>query len=169
MTRTRPFLLCAGIAAATGLTAQAALACMPVPLEVTAGPVAGEGCSQSQVLDEYRAVGLSSVTAAAGGLLMQDIYDGNACYLEANLLVIDCAAGQMLVIGPDQRSLETEPRETGIDRIAAWLGTEGPAPGFDEIAARAMREGYDAPLRAAAGARLSINGAGVDTTCACRG
>jgi hypothetical protein len=164
-TRLRLPLLSAALVA----LAAPALACMPAPMTPTAGPVAGEGCSQSHVLTEIRAVGLSPMQVLAGGLVLQDLYDGNGCYWEANLVVTDCAAGQMLVIGPDARDLQTEPRQTGIDRIAAWLEGQGAGVDLTAVAARAVQEGYAAPLQAAVGARLSINGAGVATGCACAG
>lgn len=168
MTPARPFglLFAAALLAMLGAPV---LACMPVLMVPTAAPVPGEGCSQSHVLTEIRAVGLSPMQDLGNGLIVQDIYDGNACYWEANLLVHDCAAGQMLVIGPDARSLDTEPRQTGIDRIAAWMAAEAASPGLQAVAARAGQEGYGAPLQAAVGARLSINGAGLATGCACGG
>lgn len=147
------------------LSPGASLACSPVPFTPSAMPVLGEACEFTTFLGEYRAVGLSAITATAGGFYRQDIFDGNACYWEADLLIQDCAAGQMLVIGPDMRDLMHEPRETGIDRITARIDAE--ALTLDQIEALAVAEGYETHLRLAAGTRLSVNGDGLPTRCAC--
>ena len=155
----------AALALIASLLPAAALACSPAPFTPSAMPVVGEACEFTTFLGEYRAVGLSAITATAGGLYLQDIFDGNACYWEADLLIQDCAAGQMLVIGPDMRDLMHEPRETGIDRITARVEAE--ALTLDQIEAMARAEGYETHLRLAAGARLSVNGDGLPTRCAC--
>lgn len=157
-----PRLLLAAIAS---LAPSAALACSPAPFTPSAMPVVGEACEFTTYLTEYRAVGLSAITTTAGGLYRQDIFDGNACYWELDLLIQDCAAGQMLVIGPDHRDLMTEPRNTGIDRITARIDAE--ALTLDQIEALAVAEGYETHLRLAAGTRLSVNGDGLPTRCAC--
>gem|GEM_PF-6824521 len=140
-------------------------ACSPVLFTPSQMPEVGEDCAFVTYLTEIRAVGLSSITVTAGGLYRQDIFDGNACYWESDLLVQDCAAGQMLVIGQDDRSLMQEPRETGIDRIVARIDAE--ALTLDQIEALARAEGYETRLRLAAGARLSVNGEGLPTRCGC--
>ena len=147
------------------LNPAAALACSPMPFTPSEMPVIGADCAFTSYLTEYRAVGLSEITVSAGGLYRQDIFDGNACYWEANLLIQDCAAGRMLVIGPDMRDLMHEPRTTGIDRIVARMDTE--ELDLDQITELARAEGYETRLRLRTGARLSVNGHGLPTRCGC--
>ena len=143
----------------------AALACSPVLFTPSETPVYGEGCQIVTYVDEIRAVGLSEVVNPGHGLVRQDIFDGNGCYWEADLLVQDCAAGQMLVIGPDNRDLMSEPQQTGIDRLVAAMDAGGVT--LDQLEAMARAEGYAATLRLATGTRLSVNGHGVPSNCAC--
>ncbi len=150
---------------AAGVSAGVAQACSPVGFTPSEMPEVGEACAFTTYLTETRAVGLSEITVTAGGLYRQDIFDGNGCYWEANLLIQDCAAGQMLVIGPDMRDLMHEPIETGIDWIVARIDVEDLS--LDQIADLARREGYETRLRLAAGARLSVNGQGLPTRCGC--
>lgn len=152
-------------APALTLAAAPALACSPMPFTPSEMPEVGEACAFVTYLTEYRAVGLSEILVTAGGLYRQDIFDGNGCYWEANLLIQDCAAGQMLVIGPDMRDLMHEPRETGIDRIVARIDVESLT--LDQIADLARSEDYETRLRLDAGARLSVNGQGLPTRCGC--
>jgi len=144
-----------------------ALACSPVLFTPSETPVYGERCAIVTHVDPIRAVGLSSLTDLGQGLAYQDIFDGNACYWEANLLVHDCSAGEILVIGEDNRALMTEPRETGIDRIVEAMQSAGTPMTLDALSAMAEAEGYATRLRLTAGTRLSVNGHGVPTNCAC--
>lgn len=151
-----------------GLTAMTgpALACMPVMMTPSATPTPGEACAISWTLTEIRAAGLSPVTDLGDGLVMQHVYDGNACYWESNLLVQDCATGTAMVIGPDDRALMDEPRETGIDRIAAALQI-GAIAGLAPVAGLAATEGYPPALTLATDATISVNGQSMAISCAC--
>lgn len=144
-----------------------ALACSPVLFTPSETPVYGERCAIVTHVDPIRAVGLSALTDLGRGFAFQDVFDGNACYWEANLLVHDCASGEMLVIGEDDRALMTEPRQTGIDRITEAMQSAGATLSLDALSAMAEAEGYATRLRVPAGTRLSVNGHGVPTSCAC--
>ncbi|MCL4187330.1 MAG: hypothetical protein KJZ85_06945 [Rhodobacteraceae bacterium] len=162
----------AAMAAALALAPGAGLACSPVPFTPAPGPVAGGGCSVVFYLTEIRAVGLGPAKDLGQGLVMQDIFDGNACYWEANLIVLDCAARRALVIGHDDRALMAEPRETGIDRIAADLAAAaaaGRAPVLDDIAAAAAAEGYATrlALQLDRERNIEVNGQRIAIDCAC--
>lgn len=163
-----------GVAAHLALAVAAAplpgLACSPVPFVPAPGPAAGERCSEVWYLSEIRAVGLSPATDLGGALIAQDIFDGNACYWEANLLVHDCARGAALVIGADDRALMTEPRETGIDRIAGALeqaAARGARMTLEELAAAAAAEGYGTVLTVPRGRAIEVNGQRLAIDCAC--
>lgn len=166
--RRAPTLAVLVLAAAPG----AGVACSPVLFTPAPAPVAGEDCAIAWYLTEIRAVGLGPATDLGGGFVVQDIFDGNACYWEADLIVFDCGGGAGLVIGPDARALMAEPRETGIDRIAAGLAAgaaAGRAPVLDALAAAAASEGYAAPLALRLGRdhEVEVNGQRVGIDCAC--
>jgi hypothetical protein len=135
---------------------------MPQLMEPSATPTRGEGCAIRYTLTGIRAVGLSPVTDLGNGRVMQDIFDGNACHWQAYLLVQDCTTGQALVIGPDRMELSDTMPETGIDRIVALLQ----AGQLTDLAAIPTGD-YPASITLAAGARISINGQPLDTSCAC--
>ena len=153
------------LVAALSLSAPA-LACMPQLMVPSTTPKAGEACAVTWTLTGIRAVGLSPARVLETGLVVQEIYDGNACYWEANLLVHDCAAGTAMVIGPDMRELMTEPRETGIDRIAAGIDS-GALADLATLARRAVAEGYPPALTVPAGSAIAVDGQAVDISCAC--
>jgi hypothetical protein len=152
-----------------GLTAMTspALACSPALETASATPTMGEACAINWTLSEIRSVGLTPVTDLGGGRVMQFIYDGNACYSESNLLVQDCATGTAVVIGPDDLTwMDEQPRETGIDRIAAALRV-GAIAGLEPVAGLAMTEGYPPALMLTTDATISINGQSLAISCAC--
>jgi len=143
-----------------------ALACMPQLMTPSDTPDAGEACALQWTLAEMRAVGLGPARVLDSGLIVQDVFDGNACYWEANLLVHDCAAGVAIVVGPDNRELMLEPRETGIDRIAAALES-GVLTQLTALAGVAQAEGYPPALTVPSGSAIAVNGQTIDISCAC--
>ena len=143
-----------------------ALACLPQMLTPSSTPKVGEACAISWTLTDIHVVGLTEATVLPSGLIVQDIYDGNACYWEANLLVHDCAAGVAIVVGPDNRELMLEPRETGIDRIAAALES-GVLTQLTALAGVAQAEGYPPALTVPSGSAIAVNGQTIDISCAC--
>lgn len=166
--RAAPTLAAMALAAAPG----AGVACSPVPFAPAPAPAAGADCALAWYLSEIRAVGLGPATDLGGGFVVQDIFDGNACHWEANLIVQDCGGRAGLVIGHDTRALMDEPRETGIDRIAAGLAAAaaaGRAPVLDDIAAAAAAEGYATrlALQLDRDREIEVNGQRIAIDCAC--
>jgi len=159
-----PLLTVAALARLVALPG-AALACSPTLNTPSDRFVTGEACAMSRHVDAIRTVGLSPARDIGHGIVVQDIFDGNACYWEANLIVFDCAAGTAAIIGPDNRALMDEPRRTGIDKITDRIAAG--AQSLDAIAARAATEGYDAAPLLHVGARINVNGISMPTDCAC--
>ena len=148
------------------LAAGPAFACSPGMMTPSLTPERGDGCAINWTLSEIRAVGLSPVTDLGNGRIMQFIFDGNACYLESDLLVQDCATAAAIVVGPDNIGAATESGETGIDRIAASLES-GALADLAGVTAQAAAEGYPAVLTLETNDNISVNGHVVNISCGC--
>lgn len=82
------------------LLAAPALACSPAEMVPSAKPVRGENCAVSHTVSEIDVAALGEVTKLSNGFLLQESFEGNACYAETSLLVIDCNKGQVALLGP---------------------------------------------------------------------
>lgn len=158
------------VAFALALAPAAARACSPVPFTPSATPERGEACAYYRYLTEIRAVGLSPATDLGGGFVLQHATDGNACYHEWNLVLYDCTAGELAVIGPARDDYFPEnsgaPMRAVYDRLEAEAAAGHPMS-LDAASELGHAQGFGAALRVRAGTRLAINGYTVPTDCAC--
>jgi hypothetical protein len=73
-------------------------ACAPVLFTPAPVPAEGEACGviryRTEVRAVLRAVGLSRARDRGGGPVRQDIFDGNACSREENMIVHDGTRGE---------------------------------------------------------------------------
>jgi hypothetical protein len=159
-----------GVAVASALFAGPALACSPGIFTPSAVPVAGPNCALRIDLNEVDSVHLGEATATPAGLILQPLSDGNGCYARFNLLVHDCSAGQVLVIGTEHFNLMADAGNapTGLERIRdAALASDGPRdlPGF---AALSEAGGYGTPLTLHTSQSLRFGTQTLPVACACR-
>jgi hypothetical protein len=174
MNRIRRFILGMLVALVPGLAGGAALACSPAPFTPSATPVAGPNCALRIDLNEYDIVALGPATRTPSGLIVQELSDGNACYTRFNLVVHDCAAGQVMVIGTEHfdlmRAMEQNPegRPTGLERIRdAGLAAGGPRD-LAGFAALSQAEGYGTPATLRPNQSLRFGDRTLPLSCACR-
>jgi hypothetical protein len=133
-------------------------------------PVQGAGCSYYHILTESRSVGLSEAVDLGSGLVLHHATDGNACYREWNLVLHDCTARELVVVGPDRA--DYLPADSGASMYALFARIEAEAAAgrpmtLDALTDAAVASGYAPPLRVPVGTTLSINGHRVPTACAC--
>lgn len=147
----------------------AALACSIIDFTPSDGPVRGAACSHTYYVSTSRAVGLSEASDLGGGLVVQHATDGNACYREWNIVLHDCTAREVLVIGPARADYPWDPEPPMFalfERIEAAAAAGRPLS-LDALAGLASAAGYGNALRVPVGTRLSINGYQVPSDCAC--
>ena len=151
------------------LTPGAALACSIVEYTPSNGPVREASCAYTYYVDTARAVGLSEASDLGGGIVMQHATDGNACYYEWNIVLHDCTAREVLVIGPARADypLDPLPPMFGIAERIEAAAEAGRPPNLETLAGMAAAVGYGHGLRVPVGTRLSINGYTVPSDCAC--
>lgn len=131
---------------AGALAATPAFACSPAPFEAGTS-AAGKACGMVYFDEEYTARGLGDADELGGGFVAQAYAEGNGCYAEASMVVIDCTLGQAVIFGPgstdspmlseeERAAKETEPFEVLRSAIedAATVGTP---LSLAEISARA--------------------------------
>ncbi|MDQ2066661.1 hypothetical protein Q9295_09760 [Xinfangfangia sp. CPCC 101601] len=87
------------------LLASPSLACSPAPLTPSTTVERGEACSARSVVSEIDFAGLGEVSQLPGGFLLQETYEGNVCYGEASLIVMDCNTGKAALLGPQSFDL----------------------------------------------------------------
>ena len=157
--------LSAGLAEACSATAG-------VPSNV---PVHGSACSVSTQVEEYRSVRLTRATDLGRGFVRQNITDGGGCGYENNLIVHDCGADRLLVVGWEMfdvmDSLTPNSPQPALERITDRIdqAAQGGSPlTLSAIAGLARSERLPTALELAGGTRVSINGHGVSTSCACQ-
>lgn len=152
------------------LTPAVARACSPVLFTPSAIPERGEACSYYRYLTEIRAVGLSTASDLGGGYVIQHATDGNACYHEWNIVLFDCTARELAVIGPARDDYFPEnsgaPMRAVYDRLEAEAAAGHPMS-LDAASDLGRAQGFGAALRVPVGTRLAINGYNVPTDCAC--
>jgi len=173
MTRAAAILALAMVAAAMPA---AASACSPAVRPPSPVPVRGPDCALSVDLNEIDTASLGSAVALGGGLVLQPLIDGNGCYNRQNLLVHDCTAGQVMVIGTEHFALmEAMGRDPdhvhGLERIrvAALAARDaGETRTLDDFAAMSRAEGYGEPLVIATRQALQFGDRRLPLDCACR-
>lgn len=147
----------------------AALACNIVPIVPSATPERRANCSYTHLVSEIRAVRLSEAVDLGGGFVLQYALDGNACYHERNIVLHDCAARDLVVVGPERADYPWDPEPPMFD-IQERIQTEaeaGQPMTLTALTELAQSHGYADTLRVSVGTRLSINGYSVPSNCAC--
>jgi hypothetical protein len=159
---------------ALALVPGAALACSPGEFTPSPVPVPGANCALRIDLSPYDSVQLGDAIRTPGGLILQPVGEGNGCYSRTNLLVHDCAAGQVMVIGTEHfdlmRAMEQGPegRQTGLERIRdAALAAGGPRD-LAGFAALSQSEGYGTPVMMRPDQSLRFGNRTLPVACACR-
>lgn len=150
----------------------AALACSPAIREPSPVPTQGPNCAYGFDLNEIDAVSLGGAERTPSGLFVQALRDGNGCYSRLNLVVHDCAAGQVMVIGTENFSL-MDAMERGPDyrppieairdgAIAGELAT------LADLSVASEAQGYGTPLVLRPDQSLQFEGQTLPLSCACR-
>jgi len=152
------------------------LACSPMIIEPASEPRRGPDCALAFDLDETDIVSLGSAVPLSAGMFLQPLSDGNGCYNRQNLLVHDCNAGRVMVIGTEHFSL-MESMERGPGRIsglevirdlALAAHAAGRTQSLDDFAAQSRAQGYGTPLVVATTQRLQYGNRRLPLDCACR-
>jgi hypothetical protein len=126
----------------------AALACSPAIVSPAPHPVRGEGCALRIDLDAVDAVFLSAVQPLSPSLSIQNLTEGNGCYARLNLVVHDCAARAVMIIGTEHFSLmDAEPGSSSpLDDLRTAALADGNAD-LARMAALSEQAGFGAPLQ----------------------
>jgi hypothetical protein len=160
-----------GVAALVlGIQSVPAIACSIVDMTPSDQPMRGANCSYYHIATTIRAVGLSEAVDLGGGFVIQHATDGNACYREWNIVVHDCNARSLVVVGPARDDYGPEQAEVPMYDIFNRIESDAAAGHPMSLAALtslADSYGYAGTLRTAVGTRLSINGYNVPSDCAC--
>jgi hypothetical protein len=160
------------IMAALLLLPGAALACSPAIRAPSPVPTQGPHCAYSMDLNEIDTVILGGAERAPSGLILQALSDGNGCYARFNLVVHDCAAGQVMVIGTEHFSLmdaagqDPEVRP-GIE-IIREAAMAGELATLADLTAASEARGYGVPLVLRPNQSLQFEGQSLPLSCACR-
>lgn len=178
MNRAGSFLGCAGRTVAASfflaVSATGALACSPGFITPSAVPVAGPNCALRLDLDETDSVSLGETVRTPAGLIVQTLSNGNGCYARFNLLVHDCATGQVMVIGTERFDLMSTldqrgpPPQTGLERIRARALTAGGPQDLAGFAALSASEGYGDPVVMRTNQSLRFGNRTLPVACACQ-
>jgi len=163
-------------AVALALASGPALACSPMIRDPAPRPVAGPDCALTIDLDQTDSVSLGAALPLAAGMFLQPLSDGNGCHNRQNLLVHDCAAGRVMVIGTERFDLmdtlgRGPGRPSGLEVIrdrALAARAAGRTTTLDEFAAQSRAQGYGTPLVLATGQRLQYGNRRLPLDCACR-
>jgi hypothetical protein len=70
------------------------------------GLIKGDACSAYRKRYPGEYVGLTEAEDLGGGFFWQLASDGNACEAERHSVVVDCSAGEAVVLGPYQHSVQ---------------------------------------------------------------
>jgi hypothetical protein len=125
-----------------------AQACSPAMRTPAAQPVRGDACALRIDLDEVNVVSLSAAQGFGAGLSIQKLTQGNACDAALNLVVHDCAAGAVLIIGTEHFALmeaadgAPSPLDDLRRRALADTGAD-----LARVAALSEQAGFGAPLQ----------------------
>lgn len=164
------------IAAGLGLLAGPGLACSPAPFQTPVGAVVeGPGCGMEMALGAFDAVRLGAAERLRGGLSMQALSEGNGCYARLSLVVHDCTAGRVAVIGPEtfdlMASLGQDPAAmTGLESIhnrALDALKSGSVQTLDDFTALSRAQGLGEPQMLGTTESLHFGGQSVPLSCAC--
>jgi hypothetical protein len=145
-------------------------ACSPAIQTPSPVPVQGPNCALRLDLNEIDSVFLGEATRIEGGLILQALSDGNGCYARYNLVVHDCAAGQVMVIGTEHFNLmdDMDNGPTGLERIReAALAPSGPRD-LAAFAVLSEAEGYGTPVTMRPNQSLRFGTESLPVACACR-
>lgn len=150
----------------------AALACSPAIREPSPVPVQGPNCAYGFDLDEIDGVSLGGAERAPSGLLVQALRDGNGCYSRLNLVVHDCAAGQVMVIGTEHfdlmAAMERGPAYSPPIEAIRDGAISGELATLADLAAASAAQGYGTPLVLRPDQSLQFGGQTLPLSCACR-
>jgi hypothetical protein len=158
------------------LGASPALACSPAFIEPSPFPVQGPGCAFSIDLNQTDSVNLGPTARLANGLILQALSEGNGCYSRNHLIVHDCAARAVMVIGAEHFSLmEAMGREaeelSGLEIIretALAASTAGRPLAPEDFTTLSRAQGYGAPQMLRPTDSLRFDRQTVPLGCACR-
>lgn len=164
--------LVAAFSAAMGLAAPA-LACSPAFHTPTSGPQRGTACAVTWRPDEIRSVGLGPARDLGAGFLGQMASDGNGCYSESYAVIMDCTAGQALVIGPENFALMERmenPAPVALEQVLGRIdrAAEQGRLSLAMVEAEAAKAGLATRLSLRARDRMDFNGRRLALDCGCR-
>jgi hypothetical protein len=161
----------ATLAASVAGTA-AALACSPAFRTASVVPQQGPGCTYAVDLDAAANVSLGQTHATPSGLILQPLGRGNGCHSSTDLVVHDCRARQVMIIGTEHFVLMEDFDRDPLDRPrlevihdAAMSGELATLADFD---AASRAQGFGAPLVLRPEQSLDFQGRRVPLSCACR-
>lgn len=143
-------------------------ACSPVIVTPAAQPQRGEGCAIRMDLDATNAVRLSAVQPLGARLSIQTLTEGNACDARLNLVVHDCAAREVMIIGTEHFALmEAVPgAPSPLDDLLATAFAEG-SPDLARMATLSEQAGFGAPLRLRPDQALQFGRHRLPLSCVC--
>lgn len=148
------------------------LACSPAIREPSPVPVQGPNCAYGFDLDEIDGVSLGEAARAPSGLLVQALRDGNGCYSRLNLVVHDCAAGQVMVIGTEHfdlmQAMERGPAHNPPIEAIRDGAISGELATLADLAAASAAQGYGTPLVLRTDQSLRYDRQTLPLSCACR-
>ncbi|MCC5954951.1 MAG: hypothetical protein JJU07_02535 [Natronohydrobacter sp.] len=159
-------------AAVGALSAASALACMPSekPLEPD---VRGPDCAFAMDVSRISTVSLSSAEPLGERRYLQTLSDGQVCEGSKNLVVHDCAAGKMLIIGTEFYHAFAMPREDDrhihkVREAALKVRDQGIVPDFAMITSLSQAEGFGEPKVLRINQRLQFERRTLRLDCVCR-
>lgn len=171
--RRAALILTAVLVVPVALAPRPALACSPSPRTVSPEPVRGPSFCEYRIdLNETDVLRLSPLAGIPREAGLMSVFHGNGCLNRQDLVVIDCAAGSALLVGPEAGGMEAErpPFGTGLEAVMAPLEQaldEGEGIDPARVTALAHDQGFDAPVVLALSEGLARDGHVLPLDCLC--
>jgi hypothetical protein len=149
----------------------AADACSPMTHARSDMAHTGDGCAVYWLPNEIDSVGLTPVTDLGNGYLLQTAFQGNACYGTSHGVLMNCAAGQALVFGPETHDIMADPGTSVFQDVSGKIAAAaagGQPMTLNEAEAASAEAGLTALLRVNVTDSFNRYGISIPLDCGCR-